>query len=109
MSPCYSLHKNYKGPLWHEDKKLDLLDREHTGQVQNGKKLFLFNHFVGVKALTKSMNQLTQLLMNKKEFIEKRLEDKCHVGTNYKRPNYIALDFIERNDYANLIEPFNAD
>ena len=67
MSPCFSLHKNDDGPLWSEDKTLNLTIREHKYQIINGKKLFLFNHFFGIKALHESMNPITKMIMNKKE------------------------------------------
>ena len=107
MSPCFSLHRDNSGPLWYETRALNLTEKEHKDQVVNSQKLFLFNHFRGVKALTESMNPITQMIMNKPAFVMKRLEEKCYFGTQFKKPNYIALDFIEANDYADLIEPFN--
>jgi len=95
------------GPLWHSYKPLNLSGREHKDQVVNRKKLFLFNHFIGIKALTSTINPLTQILMNKKDFVMRRLIEKCYTGTNFKKPNYIALDFIESDVFTDLIEPLN--
>ena len=45
--------------------------------------------------------------MNKKEFISKRLEEKCYPGANFKKPNFIALDFIDPTTHKEVIEQFN--
>ncbi len=108
MADCYSLHKNFQGLLWYNEKPLNLSKREHEGQILNSRKLFIFNHFYGIKALTKSLDPITLKMFNKKEFIMKRLEVKCNRGISNKKPNYIVLDFIEKNHYTELIEPFNA-
>ena len=107
MSACYSLHRNLMGPLWYANKALNMTSRENKDQVVNGKKLFLFNHFIGIKALTETANPFTKALMNKKDFVMRRLIEKCYTGTNFKKPNYIALDFIEKDVYVDLIEPLN--
>lgn len=93
--------------MWHENKTFNLKIKEHKNQVVNSKKLFLFNHFFGVKALHEGMNPITKIIMNERDFILKRLEEKCYPGTNFKRPNFIALDFIEINTHKEVIEPFN--
>ena len=107
IASCFSLHKDQKGPLWNESKALAPNTREHIGQVINSKKLFIFNHFVGVKALTETLDEVTRLLVNDKDYIKRRLEYKCYPGTNNKKPNYIALDFITKGLYSDLIKPFN--
>lgn len=109
MASCFSLHKNHNGPLWHEFKSLAPNTREHRGQVINSKKLFIFNHFYGVKALTEGIDELTRLLINNKDYIQRRLESKCYHGTNFKKPNFIALDFISEDLYSDLIKPFNSN
>lgn len=107
MSRCFSLHKvNYR-PNWDENNHLDLGGRENLDQPINSEKLFLFNHFFGVRALGPTLNPETELLFNTREFIYKRIEAKCNPGTMNKRPNYIALDFITNSTYKEIIEPLN--
>jgi hypothetical protein len=37
-----------------------------------------------------------------------RIRKKCDPGTNYRKPNFIALDFIGENSYKDIVEPFNS-
>ena len=37
--------------------------------------------------------------MNRKDFILKRMKEKCDPATNGKKPNFIAFDFIDENIY----------
>ena len=108
LPQCFSLHKNMLGPLWSEETPLNLTIKENNNQVINGKKLFLLNHFYGIKAFTQTtMSQIMQSLFNTKEFIMKRVEQFCNKGTSNKKPNFIALDFVNSQHYSNLIKPFN--
>ena len=107
MSRCLSWYRFNREPLWDEENPLILNTKEHSKQVLNANKLFIFNHFFGIRAFTSFIDRATILLMNKKEFILKRIKEKCDPGTNGKKPNYIALDFIDENIYKDLIEPLN--
>lgn len=107
MSRCFSLHKTNNQPNWNENKILDLQAKEFSTQLSNSEKLFLFNHFYGVAAKANLMNPITVNLMNNREFVLKRLNEKCNPGVNGKKPNYIAVDFIQENTLKELIEPFN--
>lgn len=109
MSRCFSLHKTNQAPNWHKNKTIDLDAREYSGQLFNSDKLFLFHHYYGVSAKSIMINPLTVELMNTKEFVLERLETECYPGTNWKKPNYIALDFISKKTYNDLIVPFNID
>lgn len=105
MARCFSLHKVSHRPNWDENHPLDLSSREHPNQLANGQKLFLFNHFYGVpaKAVIDGNVHIYERI-NSREFVEKRLRDKCDPNTNAKRPNYIALDFIDQSTYADIID-----
>ena len=86
MSPCFSLHRDNSGPLWYETRALNLTEKEHKDQVVNSQKLFLFNHFRGVKALTESMNPITQMIMNKPAFVMKDLRRSAILVRNLRSP-----------------------
>jgi hypothetical protein len=107
ISRCFSLHRHEYEPLWYESKPLNLSSKENDEQVINKNKLFIFNHFFGVNALKTSINANTVALMNTKEFILKRLDAKCNQWVGFKRPNFIALDFIDKNTYKDVIVPMN--
>jgi hypothetical protein len=107
MSRCFSLHRVNSKPNFDENRPINLNARENTNQPMNSEKLFLFNHFFGVKALIQSLDPITQILFNSKEFILERIQSKCGPGTHNKRPNYIALDFITNSTYFDLIVPLN--
>jgi hypothetical protein len=47
------------------------------------------------------------MLMNNRDFIMERIRIKCDPGTMKKRVNFIALDFITKDIYKDLIEPLN--
>ena len=86
---------------------MDWNSRESLDQITNGEKLFIFNHFFGVRALSQTLHPNTEVLFNTKEFIQKRLEVKCDPGTNYKIPNYIVLDFVTSSTYKEVVQPYN--
>lgn len=105
---CYSLHRVNRRPVWDETRPLNLSSREHPNQLLNRDKLFFFNHFYGIPA--KSVlegNTFIYDYINSNEFVTKRLLKKCNPNTSNKRPNYIALDFVDESTYKNLILPMN--
>ena len=107
MSRCFSLHKTGKFPTWNQTISLDLTKTEKNSSLINSEKLFFFNHFYGVAAAEFNINPTTVKLMNNKEFILERIKNKCDPGTSKKKPNYIALDFINKEIYTDLIEKMN--
>lgn len=107
MADCFSWHQFKGKPVWNSTNPLVLNYKEHKEQLLNSEKLFLFNHFYGVAALAGFVDPATVKLMNTREFVLKRIQEKCDPGTNRKKPNYIALDFIDESTYKNLIEPLN--
>jgi hypothetical protein len=107
MSRCFSLHKYYNRTTWDERNPLDLNATEHEYQLVNREKLFLFNHFYGVLVDQFRINPITLNLMNSNEFVMKRINEKCGPGTRGRMPNFIALDFIDKNTYKNIIKPIN--
>lgn len=110
IAKCVSVHNVNRRPNWGETHKLNLTSREHPNQLLNGQKLFLFNHFYGVPAKGAVEGNLHLYeYINSREFVEKRLREKCDPNTSRKRPNYIALDFIEEQTFDNLISHFNTN
>jgi hypothetical protein len=107
MSRCFSLHKLGGHPVWNETNPLILNVTENRHSLINSEKLFLLNHFYGVAANEINIDPITVKLMNKREFILERIRKKCDPGTSGKKPNYIVLDFINKNIYKELIEPLN--
>ncbi len=107
LSRCFSLHKTENNPCWNETNPLDLDEIEHEDSLANSEKLFFFNHFYGVAALEFKVNPITAMLMNNRDFIMERIRKKCNPGTLNKRANFIALDFITKDIYKDLIEPLN--
>lgn len=107
ISRCYSLHKLNGKPNWSKNNTLVLNSKEHILQISNAQKLFLFHNYYGVSAKSILINPITVKLINTKEFILQRLVQECNPATNHKRPNYIALDFINENIYRDFIVPFN--
>ncbi|CAF0951078.1 unnamed protein product [Brachionus calyciflorus] len=107
ISRCVSLHRTMGQLNWSENKTLDLNFREHENSLLNSEKMFLFHHYYGVSAKSIFIDSLTVKLMNTPEFVNERLKRRCNPGINGKKPNYIALDFINENTYKDLILPFN--
>ena len=108
MSTCMSVRNDLRGrPKWSLDTPLDLGQKESADSVRNRDKLFLFNHFYGVQAMKANIDPVTALVMNRREFVYKRLNEYCLPATNRKRPNYIALDFINEKTYKEIVEPLN--
>ena len=107
MSKCSS-REDFQTPDWKVENPLNLSKKEDSKQISNQKTLFIFNHFIGVRAYT-IKESITGILMNDKNFILKRIKEKCDPATNGKKPNFIALDFIDKNVYKDLIEPLNRD
>ena len=109
MSRCQSVHTTTnRVPDWDETRPL-VANRTESSPfaLRNADKLFLFNHFYGVAANEYSIDPLTLHLMNKREYVMRRLREKCDPATGRKRPNYIALDFIGSNTYKDIVEPLN--
>lgn len=107
MPRCFSLHKINGKPMWNIGNPLNLNIKEHEGQVINGKKLFLFNHYYGIQIASLQLDPLTLSLVNNKEYILKRVNEKCAPGTNNIKPTHIALDFIDKTDTRNILSVFN--
>ena len=109
MSRCISVEtSDYDDyPKWSIARPLVHNERESTDSLINGDKLFVYNHFYGVYAMRGTVNPTTLSIMNSKDFILKRLNEFCNPATNFKRPNYIALDFIGENTYKDEVELFN--
>jgi hypothetical protein len=107
MPKCFSLHNSFGRPLWNEKRPLNLTSREHEYQPMNGEKLFLFNNFYGIQISSIGIDPLTLKLVNDKEYIMKRVVERCNNGTNGIRPTHIALDFISKYDVQNILNLFN--
>lgn len=108
MSDCYSRQSYNNRPYW--NKEFPLEENElylNENEVKNSQKLFLFNHFYGVAAYRAFVHPITVSIMNTKEYVTTRINNMCNPATNNKKPNFIALDFIEENTYSILIKPFN--
>jgi hypothetical protein len=108
MSRCFSFHRLNNKPNWGEGLMLNGSSKETRHQLINSDKLFLFNHFYGVSAASAFINPLTVQLMNSREFIYKRIREKCDPYTNGTKPNYISLDFIDETTYEQVIQPMNS-
>ena len=107
MPRCFSLHNVNGKPLWNEKKPLNHKTREHDDQAVNGQKLFLFNNFYGIQISSFAMDPLTLKLVNDKDYILKRVSERCNIGTNGIKPTYIALDFITSFDAKSISNAFN--
>jgi len=106
MPRCFSLHKILGEPMWSENNPLDLNSKEHLDQPLNKKKLFLFNHFIGITIVSQQLDPYK--VTNKIEFIVKRINEKCNKATGNMKPNYIALDFIDKATFQMIDQEFNA-
>ncbi len=109
ISKCVSVQKvNRTKHAWDEENILNLSTRQTKYEPLNSEKLFLFNHFYGVSGKSSIVNPVTVKLMNSKEFVMKRFNEKCKRASGFAKPNFIALDFINERVYTEIIEPLNA-
>lgn len=109
MSDCYSRQSFKSRPYWSTEFPIQENDLDlNEDEIKNSQKLFLFNHFYGVQAYQAFLNPITVSIMNKREFVIARIKEKCDPATNNKKPNFIALDFIDENVYNDLIKPLNS-
>jgi hypothetical protein len=108
MPRCVSVRSFNNIPIWHADNPLDLTAAPTSDSIANGHRLFLFNHFYGVAISKLLFDELTLELINTKEFIRKRVQEKCDPATHSMRPNFIGLDFIDKHDAKKLSSVFNA-
>ncbi len=106
MPRCESVQLFNRMPTWHAGNPLDPT-QSHNGQVFNGQKLFLFNNFYGVAIAKLLLDELTLRLVNTREFIQKRIREKCDPATRNTKPNFIGLDFIEKQDVQKISSLFN--
>jgi hypothetical protein len=109
MSDCFSRQSFKNRPYWNDEFPLQDNDFElNENEIRNSQKLFLFNHFYGVAAYQAFIHTITSSIMNKREYVMARLSHKCDLATNNKKPNFIALDFIDENVFNDLIRPMNS-
>jgi hypothetical protein len=97
----------HKSPLWTEEYLLEPELKQSDHELKNSDKLFLFNHFYGVSANSVIVNPTTVIIMNDVGFILQRFREKCEPYTGFRKPNFIALDYINEKIYQDLIEPLN--
>ena len=107
MADCFSRQSYKDRPYWNKEFPIEANASLNDDEIINSKKLFLFNHFYGVQAYSSMIHPITVELMNKNEYIMARIKEKCNPATNNKKPNFIALDFIDEYVYDNVIKHFN--
>ena len=107
MPRCCSVHNVQGKPLWDENRPLNHSAKEHVNQVVHGEKLFLFNNFYGIQIAKFIMDPFTLKLMNDKDFIFKRIVERCNAGTRGIKPTHIALDFVNQFEVQNILNHFN--